>query len=93
MPGAKILYAREDADWHPEAAKEIPAGNVVIVVDDAHRLTFLDRLLTAVRDLQGKRSIKLVLGTRPSGTRSDRCSTGCTAGSEPCATLSPTRAC
>jgi hypothetical protein len=68
VPGAKILYVREDADWHPEAAKEIPADNVVIVVDDAHRLTFLDRLLIAVRDLQGKRSLKLVLGTRPSGT-------------------------
>jgi hypothetical protein len=68
VPGAKILYVREDADWHPEAAKEIPAGDVVIVVDDAHRLTFLDKLLIAVRDLQGKRSLKLVLGTRPSGS-------------------------
>ena len=68
VSGAKILYVREDADWHPEAAKEIPTGDVVIVVDDAHRLTFLDRLLIAVRDLQGKRSLKLVLGTRPSGT-------------------------
>jgi len=40
----KVLYVMEDADWHAEAAKEIPAGDVLIVADDAHRFGFLDRL-------------------------------------------------
>ena len=35
-----VLYLREDADWHPEVAKEIPAGDVLIVADDAHRFDF-----------------------------------------------------
>jgi hypothetical protein len=34
------------------AAKEIPAGDVLIVVDDAHRFEFLDRLLVLARSLR-----------------------------------------
>jgi hypothetical protein len=41
----------EDADWHSDAAKEIPAGDLLIVADDAHRFDFLDRLLLLVRNL------------------------------------------
>jgi hypothetical protein len=65
--GIKALYVREDGEWHAEAAKEIPAGDVVIVADDAHRLNFLDKLLIAVRSLQEHRRVKVVLGIRPSG--------------------------
>lgn len=36
--GTTVIYVREDAVWHAEAGKEIPAGDVVIVADDAHRL-------------------------------------------------------
>lgn len=65
---AKVLYVREDGEWHAEAAKEIPAGDVVIIADDAHRLNFLDKLLITIRGLGERQRIKLVLGTRPSGT-------------------------
>src|SRR5215469_2776656 len=66
----KVLYVMEDADWHAEAAKEIPAGDVLIVADDAHRFDFLDRLLLVVRNLRQLRNqnVKLLLGARPSGT-------------------------
>jgi hypothetical protein len=47
----KVLYVMEDADWHSDAAKEIPAGDLLIVADDAHRFDFLDRLLLLVRNL------------------------------------------
>lgn len=65
----RVLYVREDGEWHVEAAKEIPAGDVVIVADDAHRLNFLDKLLITIRGLQERQRVRLVLGTRPSGTR------------------------
>lgn len=47
--------------------KEIPVGNIVIVADDAHRLSFLDELLALVRALSDRQNIKIVIGTRPSG--------------------------
>jgi hypothetical protein len=65
--GTTVLYVRDNAAWHPEAFKEIPVGNVVIVADDAHRLSFLDELLGLVRVLAERQSVKIVLGTRPSG--------------------------
>jgi hypothetical protein len=58
---------REDAEWHPEAAKEIPRGDVLIVADDAHRFDFLDRLMLLVRNLNQRQNVKVLLGTRPSG--------------------------
>jgi len=63
----KVLYVMEDADWHGEAAKEVPAGDVLIVADDAHRFDFLGRLLLLVRNLKLRQDVKIVLGTRPSG--------------------------
>jgi len=66
----KVLYVMEDADWHADAAKEIPAGDLLIVADDAHRFDFLDRLLLLVRNLGQRQNVKLVLGARPSGSGS-----------------------
>jgi hypothetical protein len=62
-----VLYLREDAEWHPEAAKEIPTGDVLIVADDAHRFDFLDRVMLLVRNLNQRQNVKVLLGTRPSG--------------------------
>lgn len=66
--GATVLYVREDAVWHPESAKEIPAGDVVIIADDAHRFEFLDNLLLVVRNLAPTQKTKLILSIRPSGS-------------------------
>jgi hypothetical protein len=63
-----VLYLREGAEWHPEAAKEIPAGDILIVADDAHRFDFLDRLMLLVRNLNQRQNVKVLLGTRPSGS-------------------------
>lgn len=66
--GTTVIYVREDAEWHGEAGKEIPGGNIVIVADDAHRISFLDALLTLIRILRSRqRNIKIILGARPSG--------------------------
>jgi hypothetical protein len=64
---AKVIYVRDDAVWHAEAAKEVPFGNVLIVADDAHRIEFLNELLTLVRRLRQHQNVKLVLSARPSG--------------------------
>jgi hypothetical protein len=61
------LCVREDAEWHAEAAKEIPAGDVLIVADDAHRFEFLDKLLLLARNLKQRQKVKVLLGTCPSG--------------------------
>jgi uncharacterized protein DUF4062 len=63
-----VLYVRDDAVWHPEAAKEVPAGDVVIIADDAQRFDFLNYLAVLVRNLAQHQKIKLVLSTRPSGS-------------------------
>jgi hypothetical protein len=63
----KILFVREDADWHDEASKEIPAGDILIVADDAHRFDFLPRLLLLARNLALRQNVKVVIGARPSG--------------------------
>jgi hypothetical protein len=65
-----VLYVMEDADWHAEAVKEIPTGDVLIVADDAHRFDFLDRLLLLARNLEEhrKQDVKVLLGARPSGS-------------------------
>jgi Domain of unknown function (DUF4062) len=62
-----VLYVKEDAEWHPEAAKEIPAGDVLIVADDARRFDFLNKLLLLARSHGQRQRVKVVLGTRPSG--------------------------
>lgn len=67
LENVRVLYVREDAAWHPEASKEIPSGNVVIVADDAHRFDFLDKLLILVRNLRQRQNLKIVLSLRPSG--------------------------
>ena len=68
LANARVLYVRDDAVWHPEAAKEIPSGDVVIVADDANRFDFLDKLVVLARNLKQRQDIRLVLSIRPSAT-------------------------
>ena len=62
-----ILFVREDAEWHGEAAKEIPAGKVLIIADDVQRFGSLDRLLLLVRGMRTRQDVKILLGSRPTG--------------------------
>jgi len=68
-----VLYVSDHPDWHSEVEKEIPASDVLIVVDEGHRLESLDQLLVLARALaKPDRSVKVLLGARPSGiTRID----------------------
>ncbi len=63
-----VLYVNDHPEWHAESDKEIPVGDVLIIVDEAHRLQTLDQLLVFVRNLnQPKARAKVILGARPSG--------------------------
>ena len=68
VEGRQVLYLRDGAVWHPETAKEIPLGEVLVVADDAHRFENLEQLLALVRSVSERQDIKLILGARPSGT-------------------------
>ena len=67
-----VVYLREHGVWHRDSGKELPVGRLLIVVDDAHRSQHLENLTSFVRELSVSRPVKLLLGTRPSGTRSVR---------------------
>jgi hypothetical protein len=64
------VFLRESAAWHLETPKEIPAGKVLVIADDAHRFLDLPRLLTLGRDLFETRGCKLLISGRPSGQTS-----------------------
>jgi hypothetical protein len=64
----QVLFLKERAIWHREAAKEAPEGRVLIVADDAHLSENLDRTALLVRELSESRDVKLLLSLRPGGT-------------------------
>jgi hypothetical protein len=62
-----ILWTSELRAWHPGTESEIPPGDTVIIVDDAHRYPDLAHLIGLVATWRGPHALKLVIGTRPSG--------------------------
>ncbi len=65
-PDVTVCLLGEGTTYTPEHASELPAGHIVIVVDDAHRLTTgLEALLALTQQFPDR--IKLVLSTRLHG--------------------------
>src|ERR1019366_6855638 len=63
-----VLFLRRDAIWHHESDKEIPAGDIVIIADDAHLDPDLMRLSGCIKTLRaGQRRAKLIISCRPRG--------------------------
>ena len=67
LPGWQQLFLRQAAIWHAEASKEVPAGRILIIADDAHRFSELTKLLALGCELFETRACKLLLCARPSG--------------------------
>lgn len=67
ITGWSIVFLKDAPLWHVDSAREIPPGNVVIVVDDAHRATALANVIQLVAELRSHQKLKLVLSTRPGG--------------------------
>jgi len=65
--GWEPIFLRDGAVWHSESEKEIPKGNVVIIVDDAQRAEHLEKLLGLSRYIRDRQNLKLILSSRPSG--------------------------
>ena len=66
------LFVKPGATWHAEAAREVPAGDPVIIFDDAHQQPHLVKnLILLTGDLRHSgRNVKLLVATRPSGNAS-----------------------
>jgi hypothetical protein len=67
LKGWSVVFLKEAPVWHADSVNEIPAGNVVIVVDDAHRTDSLGHVLQLFGELRSRQNLKLVLSTRPGG--------------------------
>lgn len=65
----KVLWtAPRIAQWHGRTESEIPDDATLLIVDDAHRYDYLEKVLDMVmRRGDGKR-LKLVISIRPSGS-------------------------
>ncbi len=63
----RLLFLGPQFSLDEERLKELPAGPVCIVVDDAHRLGSLDGMIRALVGTASARPLKLLLTCRPVG--------------------------
>jgi hypothetical protein len=61
------LWVNPFGTWSHAAVEVLPDGNVVLLVDDAHRYSQVDRVVALISSVKTKGKLKLVLATRPSG--------------------------
>ena len=62
-----VLSTSEMRPWHPGAENEIPHGDTLLIVDDAHRYPDLAQVVGLVATWRGLHALKMVIATRPSG--------------------------
>lgn len=62
-----VLWTSEMRPWHAGAETEIPHGDTLLVVDDAHRYPDLAQAIGLVANWRGPQTLKMVIATRPSG--------------------------
>jgi len=62
-----VLWASEMRPWQAGAESEIPSGDTLLVVDDAHRYGDLAQAIGLVANWRGPQKLKMVITTRPSG--------------------------
>ena len=72
VDGRSVMFVKPGAPWHSEVKKEVPAGDLLLVLDDAHRSgPLVDDLVLFARELRESerpRRVTLLLATRPMGT-------------------------
>ena len=62
-----VLWTSEMRPWQAGVESEIPSGDTLLVVDDAHRYGDLVQAIGLVADWRGPQKLKMVITTRPSG--------------------------
>lgn len=70
VPGWKVLWVSQHGMWHEGSVHEIPSTDTVLIADDAHLYDDLDKIIGLIssRTSGPEPRLKLVIGTRPSGT-------------------------
>lgn len=61
------LWVNPHGNWTNESAAEIPTSEALLVADDAHHYSDLEKLVSYVSGATGTAKLKLVIATRPSG--------------------------
>src|SRR5579859_6080044 len=63
----RVLWVSQHGVWHDGSLSEIPNSDTLIVADDAHHYSDLDKLIGLVSSRSGEPRLKLMIATRPSG--------------------------
>ena len=61
------LWVNPHGNWTDESGAEIPTSEAILVADDAHHYSDLEKLVSYVSGSTGNAKLKLVIATRPSG--------------------------
>jgi hypothetical protein len=61
------LWVNPHGNWTDESGAEIPISEVILVADDAHHYSDVEKLVSYVSGSTGNAKLKLVIATRPSG--------------------------
>jgi len=67
LEGWSVVFLKDKPGWDAERVREVPSGQLVIVVDDAHRASLLPQVLQLLAERRQYQPSKLVLSTRPGG--------------------------
>jgi HNH endonuclease len=63
LDGWDVIFLKEAPLWHPNSAREVPQGKVVIVVDDAHRASTLSSVIELYGELRSLQTIMRPIAT------------------------------
>jgi hypothetical protein len=61
------LWVNPHSNWADESGAEIPSSDAIVVADDAHHYSDLEKLVSYVSASTGSAKLKLIIATRPSG--------------------------
>jgi hypothetical protein len=67
LTGWTAMCVNPYGTWSSEAAEALPDGDIVLLVDDAHRYSQIDKVVALISATKGNGRLKIVLATRPSG--------------------------
>jgi hypothetical protein len=67
LRGSITLWLNPYGNWSGQSGGEVPNTETVIIADDAHRYSDLEKLISYVSSETEKTKLKLIVATRPSG--------------------------
>ena len=61
----RVLFLRKTVIFDSEVVKQIPSGNCIIIVEDAHRCEYLGNVLSVFRNSDLFERVKVIISLRP----------------------------